>query len=168
MTIEIRNEASSDIAAIGALTIAAFRDAPHTSHTEHLIVNALRSAGQLSISLVAIDKGEIVGHVAVSPVTISDGTNGWYGLGPISVAPRRQRQGIGIRLMEQALLELRRGGAAGCVVLGEPKYYSRFGFKTEPALVLSDVPPEYFQVILLRGEMPCGTVSYHRAFNAQG
>jgi putative acetyltransferase len=168
MNIAIRNEAPSDVAAIEALIAAAFLNAPHTSHTEQFIVNALREAGQLSVSLVAEDGGEIVGHVAASPVSISDGSTGWYGLGPLSVAPGRQGQGIGARLMEQALNELRGLGAAGCVLLGDPKYYGRFGFKAEPTLVLPDVPPEYFQAISFCGTVPTGTVSYHEAFDAQG
>lgn len=167
MNIKIRSEAPSDIASIEALIASAFLDAPHTSHTEQFIVNALREAGQLMISLVAEDGGKIVGHVAVSPVSISNGAEGWYGLGPISVAPERHGQGIGSRLMEQTLAELRRRGAAGCVLLGEPRYYARFGFKVEPALVLPNVPPEYFQVISFHGPVPAGTVSYHQSFNAQ-
>ena len=101
MNIRIRRETSADIRAIETLTAAAFRDAPHTSHTEHFIVNALREAGKLTVSLVAQENAEIVGHVAVSPVAISDGSNDWFGVGPVSVSPERQRQGIGSRLMEQ-------------------------------------------------------------------
>lgn len=106
MTIEIRNELATDVDAINAVTIAAFSDAPHTGHTEQFIVKALRSTGKLSISLVAERDGEVVGHVAVSPVSISDGSTGWYGLGPISVMPACQGQGIGSRLMQAALQEV--------------------------------------------------------------
>ena len=166
MSITIRSETPQDAAAIERLTAAAFRDAPHTSHTEHFIVNALRRADRLSISLVAEDDGEIVGHVAISPVSISDGSDGWYGLGPISVAPERQRQGIGGRLMIQAMAALRRFDASGCVVLGDPDFYHRFGFKTEPSLVLPDAAPEYFQAVTLQGPVPSGAVSYHEAFLA--
>ncbi|MGK4002434.1 N-acetyltransferase [Sorangium sp. So ce1036] len=168
MDVKIRDEEPSEAGAIEAMTVAVFRGATHGSHTEHFIVNALREAGQLVLSLVAEVDGAIVGHVAVSPVSISDGAEGWYGLGPISVAPDRQGQGIGSQLMKRALAELRRLGAAGCVVLGDPSYYGRFGFKAEPTLVLPDVPPEYFQAIALRGAVPSGRVSYHPAFNAEG
>lgn len=167
MNIHIRPEEPADIAAIEAVTAAAFREAPHTSHTEQFIVNALRRAGALTLSLVAAADGAIVGHVAVSPVTISDGSAGWYGLGPISVAPEHQQLGIGSQLMRQALAELRRLGAAGCVLLGDPAYYGRFGFKAEPTLVLPEVPPEYFQAIAFATVIPSGTVTYHPAFNAQ-
>jgi predicted N-acetyltransferase YhbS len=168
MSILIRKEAAADAVAIDAVTVAAFRDATYSSHTEHFIVGKLREAGQLSVSLVADDNGTVVGHVAISPVTISDGTGGWYGLGPISVEPGRQGLGIGTQLMEHALSELRRTGAAGCVVLGDPKYYSRFGFIADPALVLPGVPPEYFQAIRFTGSWPVGEVSYHESFAAQG
>ncbi len=168
MSIRIRKETSTDVAAIEAVTAAAFQNAAHTSHTEQFIVTALRNAGQLSVSLVADDHGAVIGHVAISPVTISDGTAGWLGLGPISVAPNYQGQGIGAQLMEQALAELRALGASGCVVLGEPDYYSRFGFKAEPSLVLPEVLPEYFQAILFSGSLPSGVVSYHESFAALG
>lgn len=168
MSITLRSERPSDTAAIDTLIAKAFLDAPHASHTEHFIVGALREAGQLSLSLVATDHGDIVGHVAVSPVAVSEGTEGWYGLGPVSVAPERQGQGIGARLVQQALAELRRLGAEGCVVLGEPAYYGRFGFKAVPELVLPDVPPEYFQAVAFRGAMPAGTIAYHAAFDSQG
>jgi putative acetyltransferase len=129
------------------VTIAAFLHAPHTSHTEQFIVAALRKSGQLTVSLVANADGAVVGHVAISPVSISDGASGWYGLGPISVAPEYQRGGIGSRLMREALRALREHGASGCVVLGEPEYYGRFGFRVDLSLSLPGVPPEYFQAM---------------------
>lgn len=168
MTIRIRKEAPHDIAAIEAVTIAAFLNVAHTDHTEQFIVKALRSSGQLSVSLVAEDNGIVVGHVALSPVTISNGTTDWYGLGPLSVAPQHQRRGIGTLLMEQLLDELRGLNACGCVVLGDPGYYGRFGFTAEPSLVLPGVPPEYFQAISFGGPLPSGTVSYHQSFAARG
>lgn len=166
MCVRIRRETFADIQAIEDLTAAAFRNAPHTSHTEHFIVNALREAGKLAVSLVALENAEVIGHVAVSPVTISDGSDDWFGLGPVSVSPEQQRQRIGSRLMEQALAELREQGASGCVVLGYPHFYSRFGFKTHPDLVLPDMPPEYFLAVSFGAKFPAGTVSYHEAFNA--
>ncbi|WP_331694201.1 N-acetyltransferase [Pandoraea sputorum] len=166
MNLQIRNEIPADVDAIEALTVAAFQNAPHTAHTEQFIVAALRRAGQLSVSLVAEDRGAIVGHVAISPVTISDGARGWYGLGPISVVPERQGEGVGSQLMRAALDALRRLDAAGCVVLGEPSYYGRFGFRADPSLRLPDVPAEYFQMTHFDGPMPSGTVAYHDAFNA--
>lgn len=164
--VRIRKESPLDLESIEAVTVAAFESAAHASHTEQFIVRALRDSGQLAVSLVAEDNGSVVGHVAVSPVAVSGGAAGWYGLGPISVAPERQGQGIGTRLTQHALAGLRSLGAAGCVVLGEPGYYSRFGFKAESSLVLPDVPAEYFQALSFDGPVPSGTVSYHGSFEA--
>jgi putative acetyltransferase len=166
MIAVIRPESPSDVTAIQAVTVAAFLDAPHTDHTEQFIVDALRKAGVLSVSLVAELAGTVVAHVAVSPAAISDGSTGWYGLGPISVIPEQQGQGIGSLLMKSALRLLREKGAAGCVLLGDPAYYSRFGFKAEPKLVLPYVPPEYFQALSFGAALPTGVVTYHVAFSA--
>jgi putative acetyltransferase len=168
MNTVIRPEAPSDVAAIHAVTVAAFLDAPHAAHTEQFIVEALRKAGALSISLVAEQAGEVVGHVALSPVSISDGSADWYGLGPISVRPEFQGRGIGSQLMHTAMGLLRQRGAAGCVLVGDPAYYARFGFKPEPSLVLPGVPPEYFQALRFGRTLTNGVVTFHEAFSASG
>jgi predicted N-acetyltransferase YhbS len=162
----VRKERASDIDAISRLTEAAFRDHPHSNHTEQFIVNALRRCDRLTISLVAVDDDAILGHVALSPVTLSSGVPGWYGLGPISTLPSRQREGIGSMLIDSALAELKRIGAAGCVVLGDRGFYRRFGFKTHRGLELPGVPAEYFQAISFGAEPPVGSVRYHEAFAA--
>lgn len=164
--LRIRPEADSDVGAIEALTIAAFLNAEHTSHTEQCIVAGLRKAGKLTISLVAERNKEIVGHVAISPVDLSDGTVGWFGLGPLSVRPEYQRKGIGASLVRAALIRLRENGAAGCVVLGNPRYYERFGFRADPLMTLPDVPPEYFLAAPFGRSAPRGMVTYHEAFGA--
>ena len=166
MPLIIRHESPADIQTIHAVTRAAFLNAAHTSHTEHFIVDALRKAGALFLSLIAELNGTMTGHVAVSPITISDGTPNWFGIGPVSVLPSYQGHGIGSLLIREALDVLRARGAAGCVVLGEPTFYSRFGFKFEPNLALPNVPPEYFQATCLQGAAPQGLVSYHRSFYA--
>jgi putative acetyltransferase len=120
MNLKIRPETPADVHSIEAVTAAAFLNAPHTSHTEQHIVNALRNAGKLSVSLVAEADGTLIGHIATSPVSIADGASEWFGLAPIAVAPQRQRQGIGSALVLEALRILRERGASGCVVLGEP------------------------------------------------
>ncbi len=135
----------------------------------------------MTISLVAESSaeseaeqgGQIIGHVAISPVTISSridagNTGRWYGLGPIAVLPEQQGSGIGSKLMVGALDRLRRSGASGCVLLGDPLYYQRFGFKPVSSLVLPDVPPEYFLALSFGDSFPSGTVAYHEAFNAAG
>lgn len=163
-TLTIRGEVPKDVAAIETVIKSAFRDAPHTDHTEHLIPASLRNAGVLTVALVAEMDGNIVGHVAVSPVSISDGAKGWYGLGPLAVIPAMHRRGVGSQLMHESLKMLREQGAEGCVVLGEPAYYQRFGFKNEPGLVLPNVPADYFMALSFGPPVPCGLVSYHQAF----
>lgn len=167
MDIKIRPEQPSDAARIEAVTAAAFFQAPHTSHTEHFIVNALRQAGQLSVSLVAQFEDKVVGHGAASPVALSDGTPGWLGLGPLSVQPEFQGRGIGSQLMRELLRELERQCAAGCVLVGEPAFYGRFGFRAEPGLILPGVAPQYFLALPLGRSAPHGIVSFHEAFKAQ-
>ncbi len=164
----IRNETPADIEAIAAVTIAAFRTLAVSEHTEQFIIDALRAAGALSISLVAEVDGRVVGHVAFSPVTASDGTPGWYGLGPVSVLPEYQRQGIGTALIEAGLARLKRMGARGCCLVGHPDYYRRFGFENAPGLVLDGVPPEVFFALAFDGSIPQGNVSFHEAFRAEG
>ena len=166
MHLHIRQERPQDISTITALTAAAFASQEHSSHTEQFIVTALRRSQQLTISLVAVLDEDIVGHVAASAVTISSGAQGWFGLGPISVWPDRQGQGIGSALMQAALAELQQLGAMGCVVLGDPGYYSRFGFAVHPGLELPGVPPQYFQALSFGTALPQGTVQYHAAFEA--
>ncbi|MCE0916965.1 MULTISPECIES: GNAT family N-acetyltransferase [unclassified Pseudomonas] len=164
--MSLRDERPEDTATIGQLTEAAFANAEHSSHTEQFIVAALRQAGQLTVSLVAVEAGAIVGHVAISSVSLSSGAKGWYGLGPVSVLPQRQGQGIGSALINAALARLHGLGGQGCVVLGDPGYYGRFGFKAQPGLSLPGVPAEYFQALAFSGDVPKGSVQYSTAFEA--
>jgi putative acetyltransferase len=164
----IRPEQSADVAAITRVTEQAFKAAPHSDHTEQFIVLALRRANALSVSLVAEQEAQVVGHIAFSPVQISDGSSRWYGLGPVSVLPELQRQGIGMALISSGLERLRFLGAAGCVVLGEPSYYGRFGFKNKRGCVLEGVPQEYFLSLEFEQHSAVGKVTYHEAFGAKG
>lgn len=166
MQVIIRAEGPADALAIHHVTETAFRSAARTSHTEAFIVRALRAAGELAVSLVAETGGAVIGHVAVSPVRIEGAHDGWYGLGPLSLLPRHQGQGIGAQLTRQALDALRARGARGCVVLGNPAYYMRFGFRTEARLVLPGVPASHFMAITLRDPTPSGVVAYSAAFDA--
>lgn len=166
VSVAVRAEQEGDAEAIFDLTKAAFLNAEHSSHTEQFIVGALRRQGQLAVSLVAMDGGRIVGHVAISPVTLSNAALGWHGLGPISVHPEYQGRGIGSTLARAALDRLRHLGATGCVVLGDPAYYGRFGFRHHPGLVLPGVPQEYFQALPFGGDVPQAEVRYHAAFDA--
>mgnify|MGYP000552805329 CR=1 FL=1 len=163
--MQICPETPDDRDAIFAVTQAAFQNHPHSQQTEGYIIDALRAGGALALSLVARVDGDVAGHVAFSPVVVSDGTPGWYGLGPVSVAPARQGRGIGAALIRDGLSRLKAMGAAGCVVMGEPGYYRRFGFAQVPALTYPGVPPEYFMALVFT-QPARGVVSYHDGFYA--
>jgi putative acetyltransferase len=164
----IRNELQSDVEAISAVTRAAFESCPYGDHTEEFIVKALRASDALTVSLVADAGGKVVGHIAFSPVAISDGSQNWYGLGPISVLPEFQKQGIGKSIIYEGLSMLKALGAKGCVLVGDPKYYERFGFKNLPDLVLDGVPQEYFLALPFEKNRANGAVVFHQAFAAIG
>ena len=162
--MEIRTERPGEEQAISALITKAFELAEHRDGTEAQIVERLRDAGALAISLVAEEGGELVGQVAFSPVTIDGADRGWFGLGPVAVRPDRQRNGTGSRMIREGLELPRQQGAAGCVLVGDPAYYGRFGFHADPKLVYPGIPPEYFQALSFAKEVPSGTVAYHPAF----
>jgi len=161
----IRQELPEDIKAIEELTAAAFKDKPYSDGSEQLIINRLRDAGALALSLVAEMDEKIVGHVAFSKVTINGEDQGWYGLGPISVQPALQKQGIGSKLIHAGLAGIRAIGARGCVLLGDPNYYNRFGFKSYPQLIYEGAPaPQYFMAFPFYDAVPNGKVEFHKAF----
>jgi putative acetyltransferase len=162
----IRDETDADADMIGEVTETAFRDLALSDHTEQLIVAALRAARALTVSLVAERDDRVVGHIAFSPVTVSDGATGWYGLGPVSVLPELQRLGIGTALIEAGLARLRAIGAAGCCLVGHPDYYPRFGFRNTPGLAVEGVPAEVFFALPFADHIPQGQVSFHEAFGA--
>jgi putative acetyltransferase len=162
----IRNETESDVEVIFEITKAAFADHPFSYQTEQFIVNALRAAKALSISLVAEIDGKVVGHIAFSPVVISDGSHNWYGLGPISVLPAFQKRGIGKSLMHAGLALLKSLGAHGCVLVGDPGYYQRFGFRNLPDLSVEGVPQENILALPFDNRIPHGVVVFHQAFSA--
>jgi len=164
----IRNEKATDIAAITEVTIAAFKNLQISNHTEQFIIHALRVARALTVSLVAEIDGQIVGHIAFSPVKISDGATGWYGLGPISVFPDLQRQGIGKALINQGLSLLKEIGGQGCALVGDPNYYKQFGFKNYSELVHEGVPQEVFLILPFTEKVPKGIVVFHEGFLAKG
>uniref|UniRef100_B8HTS6 GCN5-related N-acetyltransferase n=1 Tax=Cyanothece sp. (strain PCC 7425 / ATCC 29141) TaxID=395961 RepID=B8HTS6_CYAP4 len=166
--IIIRSETDADISAITEVTVTAFKTLEISSHTEQFIIEALRAAKALVVSLVAEVDGRVVGHIAFSPVTISDGTQGWYGLGPVSVLPDYQRKGIGKALIREGLSCLKDLNARGCCLVGHPEYYRKFGFKNVSGLVYEGVPQEVFFALAFDGYTPQGTVTFHEGFKADG
>jgi putative acetyltransferase len=167
----IRDENSGDHDAIKALVAAAFLGHPHSNGGEAPLVGALREAGALTLSLVAEADGKVLGHIAFSPVTIDGVEQGWYGLGPVAVEPTLQGRGIGRALIEAGLARLAALDAAGCVLVGEPDFYRRFGFRADPRLTYAGVPPEYFMILQLAAPdgtttaLPSGAVKFHPAFD---
>ncbi|MAY19909.1 MAG: GNAT family N-acetyltransferase [Erythrobacteraceae bacterium] len=162
--VTIRPEDAGDESAIFALTEAAFANMPFSDGDEQHLVERLRADGDLALSLVAEDAERIVGHIAFSRVSISDGAQDWYGLGPVSVWPELQGRDIGGALIKRGIADLRQTGAKGVVLLGSPDYYARFGFAHEPQVTFPGPPPEYFQALVLDGDLPSGEVTYARAF----
>lgn len=158
----------SDFEAITEVTIAAFNTLPISNHTEQFIIKALRAAGVLTISLVAEIDDQIVGHIAFSPVTISDGSTDWYGLGPVSVLPKYHRQGIGKSLINKGLELLKDLEAQGCVLVGDPNYYKKFGFQNYPDLIHEGIPQEVFIALPFSERIPKGIVVFHEGFLATG
>jgi putative acetyltransferase len=168
MDIIIRNETESDIKTISEITIAAFESLAISQHTEQFIVDALRDANVLSVSLVAVAGNRVVGHIAFSPVTISDGSSDWYGLGPISVLSELQNQGIGKSLMQEGLARLKLMGAKGCILVGDPGFYGRFGFRSPTDMFIEGVPQQYVLALPLDEKKASGNVVFHEAFTATG
>ncbi len=168
MKITIRNESDADVRVIREVTAAAFETLEISNHTEQFIVEALRAAGALTVSMVAEMDGVVVGHIAFSPVALSDGTPDWYGLGPVSVLPTYQRQGIGKALIHEGLARLKALNARGCCLVGHPGYYRQFGFENRSGLVIEGVPPEVFFALSFDGHFPQGSVTFHKAFSATG
>ncbi len=164
--MHVRPETVEDHAAIRGIHLAAFANHPHSKQTEHLIVEGLRAAKALSVSLVAEVEGNVVGHVAFSPVKIEEQECGWFILGPVGVLPAFQRQGIGKALIAAGLQVLRKQNAGGCVLVGEPAYYCRFGFRHIAEQVFEGVPPEYCMSLPLGERVPRGKVTHHSAFSA--
>ena len=163
----IRKEKNKDLEAITQVTIAAFENHPISRQTEHFIINALRAAGALTISLVAEIDGQVVGHIAFSPIDISDDMTDWYGMGPVSVLPAHQKQGIGKALINEGLSLLKGMNAQGCTLVGPPEYYKKFGFKNHPEMIHEGIPQEVFLVLPFSEKVPKGIVTFHEAFKAE-
>ncbi|MCC6125042.1 MAG: N-acetyltransferase [Pirellulales bacterium] len=160
----IRPESAGDYESIRDILVAAFANHPYSHQTEHLIVEALRDADALSVALVAEIDGKVVGHIAFSPVKIDGVDCMWFGLGPLAVMPEFQRKGIGKSLVEEGLQAIRRVGAEGCVLVGDPAYYGRFGFRHTPLLKMEGVSPQYLLCLPMAEQIPAGQVSHHSAF----
>lgn len=189
----IRNERPADAAAIAAVTEAAFAPRQYDPETmariaesmkaagmdmaalakaaeesggpgEVAVIAKLRADGALSLSLVGELDGGIIAHIAFSPMQIATDSRTWFQLGPVSVIPERQHAGHGSALIRDGLRRLQEMGAAGCVLLGYPPYYARFGFELDAALTYGGNPNPALQRIVFHGPPPQGEISLHSAF----
>lgn len=166
--LSIRQETSRDVSAIHHLNVTAFGQS-----IEADIVDSLRNAGALRHSLIAVDGDEIVGHLAFSPVTITEGGRVVHalGLGPMAVSPSRQRQGIGTQLVNFWLEQLAEDKDNLVVLVGHPDYYPRFGFRRAKSFGIRwehEIPDEAFMVLeLRRGALDeiSGVVRFHPVFD---
>jgi len=160
----IRPERDEDHVAIADVITAAFAGKPYADGDEAEVVERLRRAGALAVSLVAELDGALVGQVAFSPAQESSGAQGWYGLGPVAVSPEHQGAGIGSKLIRAGLERITELGAKGCILVGDPGYYARFGFELSPSHCPNGEPAQYFQVKWLGHERPQGRFVFHGAF----
>lgn len=160
----IREECEEDKEAIYALTLEAFALMPFSNGTEAPIIDQLREDGDLLLSLVAEDEGDILGHIAFSPVTLNGISADWVGLGPVSVSLELQKQGIGGKLIKQGLSIMKERGAAGCALIGDPNYYKRFGFQSDGSLEYGDTPLAFVQWLSFGDDKASGRLKFVPAF----
>lgn len=162
--MEIRNENIEEHDAIYKLTEVAFAPKSFSDGSEPKIISDLRACGDLTLSLVASEGGVLLGHVAFSPVSVGTVSSGWFGLGPISVLPEMQGKGIGSALIKEGLRILQNNGANGCALIGDPNYYSRFGFIADGNVHYQDLPDSHVQWFSFSDEKPEGYLTFSPAF----
>jgi len=158
----IRTETTGDVPAISQVVTEALLMLAQSTGTEAGIVESLRAEGGLILSLVVEDEGNVIGYLAASPARIGT-QEGWGLIGPLVVSPSRHRQGIGTALMAEALRRLR-VISRGAVLVGDPAYYGRFGFRAFPGLGVTGCPPDVVQALPFDGTEPRGEVIHHPAF----
>ena len=164
--MRVRPEEPEDVDAVRELTREAFAPMRFSDGTEAEALDMLRRDGDLTLSLVAVEAGEIVGHVAFSPAKVGAEREGWFGIGPVSVRPRRQRSGIGSSLIRQGLEKIETAGARGCVLTGSELYYGRFGFVADGAVTYRDTPARNVMWLAFRGGPPEGEVRFSAGLEA--
>ena len=157
--MKIRLERPEDISTIGILTNEAFKTVSYGDGTEADIINAMRTDGSLSLSMVAEDADQIRGQVTVSPAKVG-GANGWYGIGPIAVDKNHFKQGIGSAMMHATIGWAWGMGASGLVLAGNPDYYLRFGFENDCGLTYLEHAPKYIHRLTLHGPAATGEITF--------
>lgn len=160
----IRPEQPADQPVIYELTEQAFRGRPYAGGDEQEVINRLRERGELVVSLVAQLQDEVVGQITFSPAGVADNSTPWFALGPVAVLPALQSKGIGGALINQGLDEILKLGALGCILTGNPVYYSRFGFELAPEHAPANEPAEFFMLKCFTAARPRGTFSFSPSF----
>ena len=167
--MRIRDERPGEAPAISAIQYAAFKghplQAPGAEPFEPLIVERLRAARALALSLVAEVDGAPVGHTALSRCDVGLDLEGWFLLGPLGVLPRCQGQGLGSALVRESLNRVRALGARGVVLVGDLGFYSRFGFENVPGLSHPGILDQYVLAAVFHGSVPQGDIMAHAAFH---
>ena len=163
--VKIRPEAPTDESAISEVIRLAFAGKSFASGTESDVVLKLRECGDLTLSLVAVLDGVVIGHVAFSEAPSGDGSQTWHALGPVAVLPEYQKSGVGSALINEGLDWLAGHGSAGCILLGDYNYYKRFGFVLSPENCPDGLPAEHFMIKSISGQTPVGKFSFHAAFD---
>lgn len=164
--LKVREEQPTDYVLIHRLTQMAFKPKAFSDGTEADVIDRLRASGDLTLSLVAENDANIVGHVAFSPVIIGHSSAGWYGLGPVSVHPDHQRRGIGSSLINEGLKMLQERRANGCALIGDPNYYSRFGFVSDGKVHYNELDSKHVQWISFGKQTPSGELVFGPAFGS--
>lgn len=169
--IAVRAEGGADVSAVDALVAEAFG-----RREEADLVAAMRYDAKPALSLVGVLEGEVAGHVFASPAAIEGlaASPPVAGVGPLAVQPRFQRRGVGSALMHAALEACEPLGWSAVFLLGNPAYYSRFGFELASPRGIrykSEIYDAHFQVREL--ERGClggvtGAFVYHEAFDRVG
>jgi putative acetyltransferase len=167
MSLFIRQEHPEDFADIRDVTQRAFTPMPFYDGHDQDLPERFRKAGELQLSLVAVLEDKVVGHVALTKATHESQEQGWFALGPIAVEPEWQRKGIGTALIAQARNWLQSQKAKGCILMGDPGYYTRHGFKVMPDHCPVGEPSEYFMALQLDGPVPKGRFAFSRLFYEQ-
>ncbi|SKA80021.1 putative acetyltransferase [Paucidesulfovibrio gracilis DSM 16080] len=168
--MQIRPERGTDRDIIHHVLYRAFKGHPQhppgSEPMEPVIVDTLRRADALTLSLVAEQDGVVAGQVTFSPVWLGvEAQSGWFALGPVGVDPPLQNRGIGSALIREGLRIMRQRDALGVVLVGEPAYYKRFGFSRHDGLSLPCVPEQYVLGLAWGNAAPTGVIRHHAAFH---
>jgi len=164
LRIKTRKENNSDHDTIRSVTEIAFRGKPYAGGDEQIVIDRLRKSGKLALSDVALIDDVAVGHIAFSPAKASDNSQPWFALGPVSVLPEYQGNGIGSKLILEGLAQIEKQGALGCVLTGNPNYYRKFDFDLAPEHAPSDEDRDHFMMRCFTNFKPRGPLFFDSAF----